>query len=324
MVRRFCRWWLSAGLILGALMLIASACGGGDGDGQVEPTAVSGNVIEIPQSALEALDEYAFTSDIDMSSNGGHLAATFDASFRAPDRFQGTLTATGEPSEHLLGDLEVFLLQVPFELPLETELIAIGGQIWTRQIDGEWQDVSVFDGIGPFGRLIFLGTPPVYLSFFKFDALRLPAAGPAEMVNGVRARPVRLDKAGLIALLTQGTVCAGRPTEEPPCTPPWQDTQQQAQLTLPDDFAVETWIAEEGNYPTASSLPSTSTRELKETLSASGRRSTCAFRSTSRIRTSTWRSSRQYRAKSELPYSVNRRYSVGRRPGSASMSPSTS
>ena len=238
MIRR--RRWLIAALALGAVILTAGACAG---DGQKEIDEDQSELV-IPGSALEGLDAYAFTSDIELSSASGHLEAGFDARFQAPDRFQGTLTASGEQYESL------FAGSFDLELPLEVEVIAVGGQIWTREAGGAWQEADGYDGIGPFTLLIVAGTPQLYLTFFNFDSLRLPAAGPAETVNGVRARPVRLDKAALIELLAQGTVCAGGLTEEPPCTPPWQDTQQHTQEALPDDFVVETWIAEEGSYPT--------------------------------------------------------------------------
>lgn len=232
--------------------VLAGSCGGGgDGDSSDDtPTSAAlpgteqPGTITIPQGALEALDEYAFTSQIEMSSDAGHLEATFDAQFQAPDRIQGTLTATGEGYETLSDD---FGVGVPFDLPLETEVLGAGGGTWVRQTGEDWQAADAGEQAGPYVDLLAFASPPTYLTIFRFDSLRLPVAGPAETVNGVRALPVRLDKAALIALLGQGTVCPGR--EELPCTPPWSDTQQQAQEELPADIVVATWIAEEGSYP---------------------------------------------------------------------------
>lgn len=224
---------LARAWLLAFTIALVVACGGDGGER-------GGREIVMPRSALDALDEYAFTSDIDLSSGSGHLEAVFDARFQAPDRFQGTLTASGKQYESLVAS------SYDLELPLDAEVIAVGSRIWTREAGGDWQEVQESDGFGPFTLLIITGTPQFYLSF-KFDSLRLPPAGRVEMVNEVRARPVRLDKAGLIEVLAQGTGCAG--AEEPPCTPAaWQYTQQ-TQMALPEDFVVETWIAEEGSYP---------------------------------------------------------------------------
>src|SRR3990172_7068678 len=136
MVRR--RRWLIAALALGAVILTAGACAG---DGQKEIDEDQSELV-IPGSALEALDEYAFTSDIELSSASSHLEAGFDARFQAPDRFQGPLTASGEQYESLFAGSGSFGL----ELPLEAEVIAVGGQIWTREAGGAWQEADRHDG----------------------------------------------------------------------------------------------------------------------------------------------------------------------------------
>ncbi len=215
-------------LFIPLIALLALACG--------DNGKKAGDEVEVEQSTLEALDEYSFTSDFDISSAAGGFVGTFRAQFQAPDSIQGTVTQEGEGSG----------------LPGELELINIGGELWVREPGGEWlQPLEDASGLGAFaaGPLLLLtsfGSPPLYLGLLDFDSLRLPTAGGAEDINGVSARPVRLDKAAIINLLGQGTVLSGDEEGEPEAN---TDVQQDAQEALPEDMVVQTWIAEDGGYP---------------------------------------------------------------------------
>ena len=215
-------------LLIPLIALLALAC---DDNGKK-----AGDEVEVEQSTLEALDEYSFTSDFDISSAAGGFVGTFRAQFQAPDSIQGTVTQEGEGSG----------------LPGELELINIGGELWVREPGGEWLQPLLEDasGLGAFAAsplliLTSFGSPPLYLGLLDFDSLRLPTAGGAEDINGVSARPVRLDKAAIINLLGQGTFLSDEEGEPVPNS----DVQQDAQEALPEDMVVQTWIAEDGGYP---------------------------------------------------------------------------
>lgn len=215
---------------LAALTLLAVACGGGNGApaptvGTTATAAPTGESIQVPRSALDALTTYAFTSTANLSSGGTSITANVAGAFQAPNSMQGTLT-TGN-GESLGG------------LPSGTEFVLIGQQAWMREPGANWEQSAV-DKL----FLLALGTPPFYLTALNFDSLRLQVAGPVETVNGVRARPVRLDKSALIDVLRQGIVRndQGEPINQ---------FQQDLQNALPHDMTVETslWLAESGGYP---------------------------------------------------------------------------
>ncbi|MCH8993638.1 MAG: hypothetical protein IH959_01555 [Chloroflexi bacterium] len=220
------RWALIVSLALAVLAPFAVACGNGGDEAPEE--------LVIPHSVIEALDNYAFTTDLDISSAQGDLQASFDGVFEAPDKFQGKLRTSGQ-------------LALGFGRPAETEVIAIGDRVWWREPNGAWQPGIRPDELGegsidPFLLFSMFATPRFYLESLDFDSLRLSTSGSVETLNGMRAYPVRLDKAALIGMLDQGTFTkeAGKDVSI---------VREDAKAFLPEDIIIETWIAEDGRYP---------------------------------------------------------------------------
>lgn len=210
---------------LAALGFFVVACGG---DGEKE--------IVIPRSAIEGLERYAFTTDIEVSSVDGDLELTYDAVFQAPDRIQGTFTASGELFEQ-------------FGLPSQIEVIDVGGgEVWWREPGDDWQ-AAAQETRTPFLMLNGLGTPWFYLEAFHFDPLRVPAARAVDVINGASARRVRLDKAGVIGLLPQLTAVGVGDMDQVVSDEDIADVQRNARENMPEDMVIEVWIAEEGGYP---------------------------------------------------------------------------
>ena len=220
------RWGLIVGLALAVSTVFAVACGD-DGDGAPEE-------LVIPHSVIEALDSYAFTTDLDISSGQGDLQASFEGFFEAPDKYQGSLQASGQYAEFLAASAG-------------TDIIAIGYHVWRQELNGTWEPGIQPEELGEGSFDLFVifaswATPRFYLEALDFESLRLPTSGSVETVNGIRAYPVRFDKAALIGTLDQGTF-----TEQA-----WMDVSRfraEAIAFLPEDMIIEAWIAEDGLYP---------------------------------------------------------------------------
>ena len=121
----------------------------------------------------------------------------------------------------------------------ETEVVLIGQESWGRERGGTWEAGAQYS-------LVTLASPRFYIDSLHFDALRLSSAGPVEVVNGVEAYPVRLDKDDVLGLLTQATAFGLVPDTDERAM---ERATEDAAAWLPDDFTVETWIAVDGTYP---------------------------------------------------------------------------
>lgn len=217
-------------IVAGALCaLIGAACAGG-GDG--------GTVV-VDQYALDSLREYAFVSEIEVESDEGDLRATYDAVTEGLLAVQGSFSGEGDLLESL-------------DLPPEADVIATdASRYWLREPDGEWAAVQ-FDGgerYNSLGMLNGLATPPIYLSYFVFGGLELVSDGQEE-IRGLDTARVRLDREEIIALVP-GLTHLSVPDQGLVSLPDEAaaDFQQEAIESLPDDFAVETWVAKAGGYP---------------------------------------------------------------------------
>lgn len=226
-----------AGAALVALAL-GAACGGG-GENEPPPEWLIDGVISLPFDGIEGLTNYAFTSDLEISSAGSKLKVTFDGVFEAPDRIQGLVEIRGEPFEQGLRDA--------YDRPSETEAIIIGQEAWWREPDGAWQPgvKAAFETIDPFIIIREYVSPEFYLEALQFDSLEMPVSGDPQNVNGVTAYPVKLDKEALLQLLPQGTALKLYPDPAGPEPGPVENAGQ----VLPQDFAVEAWFASKGAYP---------------------------------------------------------------------------
>lgn len=219
------------GLIIAAMLagsMVLAACGEGGEQPEAEELVVA-------RSAIEALDNYAFTTELEISSAEGDLTASFDGAFQAPDRIQGRLTVTTELFDWL-------------RRPSDMEVIVIPNEAWWREPDGEWQaGIAPGDSVDPLVVFAAYCTPRFYLEALEFDSLVLPLDDSLQEVNGVGAFRVRLDKPALIDLLSQATAIRQYLGEEP--SPGYLGVQENAQQVLPEDVLVEAWFAEEGRYP---------------------------------------------------------------------------
>lgn len=229
--------WMIVGWLVAAVVLLGLACGDNGEDGQV---LISDGTLDLPQSAIETLASYTFTTDLDVSSAEGDFTARFDGVFQAPNRIHGVLQLGGQLGE-AYGN---------WRAP-EMEIIVIGEKAWWREPGGEWQ--AGFepggDSVDPLVTFSSYATPWFYLEALRFEALALPVSGPVETVSGVRAYPVRLDKAAIIDVMRQGTELKVYPDEEADYNPVFPGIGENAQQVLPQDFSVEVWFAEEESYP---------------------------------------------------------------------------
>ena len=224
-----------------------------DGGGRVPQATISDGTIEIPGSAITALTNYTFTTDLVISGTvnfdgavaEGDFTVNFDGAFQAPDLLEGTLRIGGS-----LGEVFLQVLQVPGR-PAETEVIAIGGHVWWREPGGDWQPgiEEYEDRIAPLVVFRQFGTPFFYLEALQFDELVMPVTNPVEMVNDQRAYRVRLDKSAIVDLLPQGTALKRYPEDQEEHEPVYPGVIENAQQVLPRDFLVEVWFAEEGLHP---------------------------------------------------------------------------
>lgn len=232
-------------VLAGVLLILAISAACGDRGDETGPSGRPGqpvpDEIVIPGQAIDALKRYAFTSELDVTSARGDLQLRFEGRLEAPDRLQGTLRRSGQLADDVALD--------PALRPHEMEVIVIGENAWWREPGGDWRPgISPgYERIDPLTVFRDYATPRFYLEALRFDSLALPVGGPLETVNGVRAYPVRLDKATLVELLPRGTALKRYPWEEPePMHPGFVENTQQV---LPRDFLVTAWFAEEGSYP---------------------------------------------------------------------------
>lgn len=205
---------------LALFVLIATACGGEEHPDE----------LVIPHSAIEALDNYRFISDVDISSAEQDFTLDFEGAFQAPDKIQGTLTTAG-------------MFQAG--RPAETEMIVVGERVWWREPGGEWQTGLPSGGDGPIEPFLIFSiyaTPRWYIEALNFDSLRLPTTAGVKQINGVRAIQVRLNKTDLVGMLDQATF---RPEEGKDVS----IVREDVQTFLPEDIIVEAWITEDGLYP---------------------------------------------------------------------------
>ena len=198
-----------------ALTLLLAACGGGKGE----------STIVIPQSVIKALDNYAFTSDLQLSSAGRDLHATFDGVYQGPGNFQGTFDSSGT-----------------FQLgqPGHAEITAIGGQVWLKDGDGQWQPA---DASTAAALLLFLNNvaPPFFVNGLTFDSLKLTTSG-SDTINGVDVHHVRLDKDALVGTLDQGSF-----TKEGDKDP--VIVREDTLAFLPDDTVIDVWLDAADQHP---------------------------------------------------------------------------
>ncbi len=228
------RIWPACGALL-VLALVAATCGGDD---KQEP---SPEAIQVPEEAVDQLVSFAFTTKLEIISAEGDLTVRFEGAFQAPDRIEGTLQLGGE-----LG--QVF--QEAFGNP-EIEAVVIGEQAWWRVPGESWQ-ASLFgggDSVDPLVTFRQYATPWFYMDALQFELLTLATAGPRETIDGVATVPVRLDKAGIVELLPQGTALKLYPDQPDEPGPVFPGEIGNAQQVLPRDFIVEVWFAEDGLYP---------------------------------------------------------------------------
>ncbi len=202
--------WLTVLLVFVALAL-SPACSGSGADAPDE--------IVVSQGALEAMRTYAFSSEalIEFPEDTS-MEVTFEGHVQAPDRLQGTLLLNGE----FLG------------FPSELEIIIIGEYSWAREPGGSWES--------GFYQIVRLASPSFYLEALEFETFRLSPTGSAEMVNGVEAYLVKLNKADVLELLSQATEFTFDPDT-------MERTIDNADGWLPEDFELDVWIAADGSFP---------------------------------------------------------------------------
>lgn len=227
---------LAAGVTIILLLLIAS-CGGDGGNSVV---VVDGR-IEIPHGAVALLDEFEFTTELDVAAADGDYGLTFEGAFEAPDRLRGMLQLTGR--------FEEFSQAVG--RPSDTEIIVIENAVWWRDGD-EWLPgiEEGYERIDPLVDFRSYATPWFYLDALFFDTLSLPASDKSEEINGIDSVHVHLDKRGVIDVLEQALdiyLYPENPDEEPRTTKGVSATLGER---LPDDFNIDVWFAEDGLYPT--------------------------------------------------------------------------
>lgn len=225
-------------VLTGALVL-AVACSGSSSDDDpainTVPTleVVDGKII-LPQSAVTDMARgYRFTSELDLSTTEEELTVHFEGASQAPDSIQGTMRVSAAPYSEL-GDFG---------------LTVVGEYLWL-DLDGEWQSVEQDrDMVHPLVMFRNFATPQFYLEALRFDWLALPVSGPAEMVNGVEAVPVRLLRQDIVDVLAQGTELRTYPEASAEYTQVPSGVGSNLEQLLPENFAVEVWFAERGGVP---------------------------------------------------------------------------
>ncbi|MEX2157994.1 MAG: LuxR C-terminal-related transcriptional regulator [Dehalococcoidia bacterium] len=226
--------------VLGSLGLLAFLLtrGGGGSDGN---DALVDGTLQVPQSAITALENIAFTTTLDVSAAGGDFHLTFDGAFKSPDRIDGLLAISGEPY--------ATLFEQGLQRPTTSEITVIGERAWWREPGGEWQrGVEPGDSNDILVTLRQYATPGFYLQAFRFDSVTLPVAG-EETVNGSDAYHVRLDKPALLDLLPQGTTLEFYPDQTPQGSEIFPSELQYTEEKLPADFTVDVWFARDTLTP---------------------------------------------------------------------------
>ncbi len=227
--------------IFACLLPVAGALGAACG-GDSEPEPVPDEIV-IEASEIEALTNYAFTTELEMSAPGmfgegfAELEASFEGGFEAPDRLQGTIELTGDIAK---------ALEQYFGRPRRTEMIVVPNEAWWREPGGEWQyGMEPYDSYDPFVLFATYATPRFFLEALQFNSLVVPLEGSLERVNGVDTVQVRLDRQGVMDLMPQGTGLTLWLGDEPSSGV----SVDYADYWLPDDFLLEVWIAVDGHYP---------------------------------------------------------------------------
>lgn len=224
---------------LGVLAFLLTRDGGGSGGSD---TLVDGT-LQVPQSAITALDNFAFTTTLDVSAAGGDFHLMFDGAFQSPDRIDGRLDISGEPY--------ATLFEQGLQRPTTSEITVIGERAWWREPGGEWQrGVEPGDSNDILVTVRQYATPGFYLQSFRFDLITLPVMG-EEMVNDSDAYHVRLDKTALLELLPQGTTLEFYPDSMPQGD---RDRIFPSQIDytdekLPPDFTVDAWFSKDTLTP---------------------------------------------------------------------------
>ena len=217
-----------------ALLLGFGACNGGNDQTSGPSITVTDGLIEVQQDALASLTSYTFVSKLDVLSGGGDFTAVLDGVFQTPDRFQGTFQLSGA----LVESSEAYIEAV------HIDVVVIGERVWLRQVGSAWQPgiPPGSDSNDPFFILSTYMSPRFYLEQLIFESLLIPVAGEVQSINGVRAFPVRLDKSAILELVPQGSGVRDVLGQSP-------DNVETIDQVMPENFLIETWLAENGVYP---------------------------------------------------------------------------
>jgi hypothetical protein len=185
-------------------------------------------LLVVPASAVTSLDNYGFESELALSSGGGSLDVRFRGVVEEPAMVQGIVHAEGEIWEGtgLPSDIETIVAEDRAEA-------------WWREPDGTWRQA---DQRATFALLSLANyvSPRFYVTALDFETLTVPST--TTDLNGTDAHQLRLDKAGLVAMLDQGIFVkeAGKDTEI---------VREDTQAFLPDDMIVEAFLTEVEKTP---------------------------------------------------------------------------
>jgi DNA-binding CsgD family transcriptional regulator len=227
-------------VVLGAVGLLAFLLMR-DGGGSSDSDALVDGTLQVPQSAITALDNIAFTTTLDVSAAGGDFHLMFDGDFQSPDRIDGRLEISGEPYASLF--------EQSLQRPATSEITVIGERAWWREPDGEWRrGIEPGDSNDILVALRQYATPGFYLQAFRFDSITLPVMG-EETVNDSDAYHVRLDKATLLELLPEGTSLEFYPDQAPQGNQVSPNAVDYADEKLPPDFTVDVWFSKDTLSP---------------------------------------------------------------------------
>lgn len=224
--------------VVGGLALLAYLVLGRDEGPKVE---VDGDSIIIPQSAVAALQQFAFTTDLEVEAADGDYGLEFQGVFEQPDRVRGQV--------HLSGAFDQYSDALGWPDPFEA--VIVGNNVSWRDPGGAWQPgvEEGYETLDPLVMFRLYATPWFYLDALHFQELRLPVSGPAERINDTAAVPVRLDKSGIVDVLGQGSEYKRYAEEWDEHEPTFPGLAENAQQVLPSDFEVDIWFAEDDGYP---------------------------------------------------------------------------
>jgi hypothetical protein len=185
-------------------------------------------VLVIPASAVEALDNYEFESELALSSGGGVLNARLQGAVEEPGMGQAVVQADGEVWERT-------------GLPANIEFIVAEDRsaAWWREPDGQWHEADERAAFALFPLASYV-SPRFYITALDFETLTIPAT--SADLNGTNVQLVRLDKAALVGMLDQGIFVkeAGKDSEI---------VREDAQAFLPEDIVVEAYLTETEKVP---------------------------------------------------------------------------